>query len=363
MKKLVLVLAVLGLSACGRYIQTEDIDVGQQSSPQPISVVVNVGGSTVTVVAEGGNSSATGGNSSANGGSSSATGGSNTNDISSGNSSATGGSGGSGGAGGTGGGASAGNSTSNANNSGSSNNTNSGSASNQANNSTNNSSDNNSSIEGSGNSTNSNSNANSNANTVFLDFDFNMYLEGYENYFALAKKAKPKAGKCVDPMKNKNILCHVYDFQGRSKLATDLAGAPHLGSFYMDAFDVTPRDWQQGFPKFPAELAHLREYYAVRCFTKLKVKKAGLHKFSMTSDDGMRFILNGYPVLEDDSLHAPRTVTTSVNLVKGTYNMEVQWFQGPRVQIAAELKWQTPDCSGLNYILPKDTKKPAKICK
>ena len=400
----------LGMTGCGKYIEVEqlpdrsddvvhaqpiDIDItmpdinvvvegdqidnsnsntangGNSSSTSQGGNATGGSSSSNAQGGQGGSSSATGGSSSSNstsqGGSSSATGGSNTNSISSGNSSATG----TGGAGGTGGSSSAGNSTSNANNSGSSNSTNSstnsGSASNQANNSTNNSADNSAEVSDSGNSTNTNTNSNENQNSAEVDldqdFDFNIELDGGEDYFKRVKKDRTKSPKqCVDPQAGRNMLCHVYDFNGRSQLATQLEGAPHLGSFYMDRFDVTARSWDQGFPKFPASLSHLRENYAVRCFTKLRVTSAGVHTFSITSDDGMRVLLNNSPVLQDDGLHAPRTASAQANLVKGTYNMEVQWFQGPRTQIAAELKWATPSNATLRYIEASDTQKAKKLC-
>jgi hypothetical protein len=371
--KLTVLMATMTLLSvgCGRYIETEPLPDASNApvQTQPIDIVVNLPSVNVGVnvggdVIDNSNSNtANGGSSSATGGSSSATGGSNTNSISSGNSSATGGSGGAGGT------ASAGNSTSSANNSSSSNSTNSstnsGSASNQANNSTNNSSDNSAEVNGSGNSSNTNtSNSESSAEVdIDQDFDFNIALGGDEDYFFLAEKNKKKPPKqCVDPQARRHMLCHAYDFTGRSQLASDLATAPHLGSFYMDKFDVTARDWQQGFPKFPASLSHLRENYAVRCFTKLRVTHAGQHTFSITSDDGMRVLLNNTPVLQDDGLHAPRTASANINLVKGLYNMEVQWFQGPRTQIAAELKWATPNNATLRYIEPSDMQKAKKLC-
>jgi hypothetical protein len=200
-------------------------------------------------------------------------------------------------------------------------------------------------------------NDNSSEVNIDQDFDFNIHLYGDVDYFAQAAPYLPNPPVCKDPHPKKHFICHVYDFSGRTKLLTDLATAPHLGSFYMDTFDVTARDWQQGFPKFPANLSHLRENYAVRCFTTLKIPHSGLHTFSITSDDGMRILLSNSPILQDDGLHAPRTTTAVVSLSSGTYPLEVQWFQGPRTQIAAELKWQTPNNSTLRYLTHNDIKK------
>ena len=357
MKKLMMfAILTLILSGCGRYIETQELPdkSDERVYAQPINVTVNPPNISVNVSVEGDNID--------NSNSTVANGGSSSSNSQGGSSSATG-TGGSGGAGGT---ASAGNSTSSANNSSSSNSTNSstnsGSASNQANNSTNNSADNSSNVSDSGNSTNTNSN--SAEVNIDQDYDFNIELGGGENYFKKAKKDKTKVpNKCEDPQPNLNLLCHAYDFTGRSQLSSDLASAPHLGSFYMDRFDVTARNWEMGFPKFPASLAYLRENYAVRCFAKLKVTAAGVHTFSITSDDGMRVLLNNSPVLQDDGLHAPRTASATSNLSVGLYDLEIQWFQGPRTEIAAELKWKTPDNSTLRYIESSNLQKAKKLCK
>lgn len=368
MKKLMTVLSlVLVTSACSKYVVEEDLpdNSGTPVASTPVNVTVNVAGSTLTSTSNGGSSS-----SNSEGGQ----GGSSSNDISSGNSSATG-TGGSGN-GGSGGSASAGNATSttssNANNTGSStvsntgsssstnNSTNSGSASNQANNSTNNSSDN----------TNANTNTSQSTNDVEitnevdldLDFDFNVYLEGDEDYFGKARRNRQKSpAQCTEIHTDKNLLCHVYDFNGRTQLASELAGAPQLGSFYMDKFDVTARSWDLGFPKLPANLQYLRENYAVRCFSKLKVLTAGSHMFQITSDDGMRLLLNGSSVISDDGLHSPRSASATTTLSVGLYDMEIQWFQGPRTQIAAELKWAPPGQS-LRYVESSDMKKAKRVC-
>jgi hypothetical protein len=383
----------LGITGCSRYVQVEQLPDRSNDTvyAQPIpNINITIGGDQIN---NSNSNSATGGSSSSTGGNSSATGGSNNNNISSGNSSATG----TGGAGGAGGSASAGNSssTSNANNSGSSNSTNtstnSGSASNNANNSTNNSSNTSSGVYDSGNSSNTNnnsstnnsSNSNSNNNTssaevdLDQDFDFNIELESDEDYFQHTKHHNSHGNchghshghghghrhQCVDPHQGKNFICHVYDFTGRNSLATQLAGAPHIGSFYMDRFDVTPRSWTSGFPKFPPSLSHLLENYAVRCFAKLRVTHTGTHTFTIVSDDGMRVLLNGTPVVADDGLHAPRSASATTNLTRGLYNLEVQYFQGPRFQIAAELKWSTPHNPTSRYIDTPDLQKVVRQCR
>ncbi len=200
------------------------------------------------------------------------------------------------------------------------------------------------------------------------DIDINIVVEGdtttVEQTVVTASPSEttttaPTTSCSVCAVKNL-FKCTVHDFNGRSSLLADLYTSPIIGSFSMDQFDVTPRDWNSGFPKLPSSLSHLRENYAIRCMGKLHITTTGMHNFSMTSDDGMRLLLNGIPAIQDDGLHAPRTTNSSVYLSKGFYKMEVQWFQGPRTQIAAELKMSTPTDAALAYVYSSAKK---KVCK
>lgn len=202
------------------------------------------------------------------------------------------------------------------------------------------------------------------------DIDINIVVEGDTTTVeqtVTGTTAAPSETTVRPPTKSCSVCavksmfkCTVHDFNGRSSLLADLYSSPIIGSFTMDQFDVTPRDWNSGFPKLPSSLSHLRENYAIRCMGKLYVATTGMHGFSMTSDDGMRLLLNGIPAIQDDGLHAPRTTNSNVYLSKGFYKMEVQWFQGPRTQIAAELKMSTPADATLSYVYSSTKKKACK---
>ncbi len=67
------------------------------------------------------------------------------------------------------------------------------------------------------------------------------------------------------------------------------------------------------------------------------------YEFSMLSDDGMRVVIDGQVILEDDGLHEPRWSCTSQSYVfkpLAKKNIEIHYFQGPRTHIAMTLMYR-----------------------
>lgn len=67
--------------------------------------------------------------------------------------------------------------------------------------------------------------------------------------------------------------------------------------------------------------------YGVRVSTTLTVTDGGLYTFDVLSDDGVRLYVDGVEVVADDSLHAPRTSTGSINLSSGEHEIVVIYFE------------------------------------
>lgn len=76
---------------------------------------------------------------------------------------------------------------------------------------------------------------------------------------------------------------------------------------------------KQGFPQTD---------FSVRWQGTLTAPKTGDYRIGMTSDDGMRVILNGKTILEDWTVHAPDSRSTSVHLEEGqVYPLTIEYFQ------------------------------------
>ena len=71
--------------------------------------------------------------------------------------------------------------------------------------------------------------------------------------------------------------------------------------------------------------------------------KSKSYEFAMVSDDGMRVILDGKTILQDDSLHSPRWRCTSQPYVfapSENKSIEIHYFQGPRFHLAMALLYR-----------------------
>lgn len=63
-------------------------------------------------------------------------------------------------------------------------------------------------------------------------------------------------------------------------------------------------------------------------FTKqVIVNTAGTFEFSTRSDDGSKLFIDGDVIVDNDGLHVARTVTNSVFLTAGTYDLRVEFFE------------------------------------
>jgi hypothetical protein len=109
-----------------------------------------------------------------------------------------------------------------------------------------------------------------------------------------------------------------------------------FGHLYSTSWDIAPRDFKEGFPG----LGDTVEWFAIRWEGKVTAKTAGGHLFRIKSDDGARLFLDGQRIVDNDGLHAPKDATGQANLAVGEHNLVIEYFQGPKYQIALQI-WVT----------------------
>jgi hypothetical protein len=74
--------------------------------------------------------------------------------------------------------------------------------------------------------------------------------------------------------------------------------------------------------------AGIREtLYSARFSAKVKVATAGEHTFAVTSDDGIRIVVDGETVLDSWKVQSPTPSTKSVALTAGEHDVRVEYFQ------------------------------------
>lgn len=105
------------------------------------------------------------------------------------------------------------------------------------------------------------------------------------------------------------------------------------GKIYSAILNVTPRNFSQGFPGITERF----EWFAIDYRGRIYLPQNKTLTFSLLSDDGAKLIIDGKTVIDNDGIHPPIKKTGTVRLSKGFHSVEVQYFQGPRYQVALVL--------------------------
>lgn len=121
--------------------------------------------------------------------------------------------------------------------------------------------------------------------------------------------------------------------------------------------DVSPRDYTAGFPT--PQKQKVLEDFAIRFYGKLAVVTPGTYIFELYSDDGAKLFINGHLVVNNDGVHQPRRKRNHIRLTAGLHDVEIQYFQGPRFQIALQWYYKPPN-QKLQIVPPEVIFSPGK---
>lgn len=106
----------------------------------------------------------------------------------------------------------------------------------------------------------------------------------------------------------------------------------------LDKYDIPLQSWEVGFPGSP----HLQEWFALHSKAKLNIQTPGIYEFRLYSDDGAKFYINGAIIVDNDGTHSALAKEGSVSLTAGVQNIVLDYYQGPRTQVALQLFWKVP---------------------
>jgi PA14 domain len=125
--------------------------------------------------------------------------------------------------------------------------------------------------------------------------------------------------------------------QDAPALPTDYASLTPVSAVYACEWDISPRQWDQGFPG----IADRFEWFAIRYAGAFRVAEAGEYSFRLSSDDGSKLTVDGRVVIDNDKQHPPQALSGKVQLAAGDHQMVLEYFQGPRFEINLQL-WVSP---------------------
>lgn len=171
----------------------------------------------------------------------------------------------------------------------------------------------------------------------------------------------------TDVMPGHGLIGQVYVPGIRIERMPDFGALTPIYTFIAANLDVPIREYTQGFPTPERQI--VVENFAVRFRGVLAVDTPGRYTFWLLSDDGSRLYINDTLVIDNDGIHGitrskgqkdlSESVKVSweisgwhflemgkggsIELAAGTHPFEIQYFQGPRYEIALQWFYQPPN--------------------
>lgn len=135
-----------------------------------------------------------------------------------------------------------------------------------------------------------------------------------------------------------------------------------VSTIYTKALDIPARSWDAGFPGVPDRF----EWFGIEYTGTFKPVKSGKYYFRLLSDDGSKLYIDGKLIIDNDGAHGASSKTGEVYLDDSRHSIKVDYFQGPRFQIALQLFSNLENSSeeifpGNNFILYTPKKDPKKF--
>jgi hypothetical protein len=126
----------------------------------------------------------------------------------------------------------------------------------------------------------------------------------------------------------------IYFLQAETQHLPNFNQLKPVGSIYTTKLNIPTRRFDKGFPGVTDRF----EWFAIDYNGTFKIDEAGDIRFRLTSDDGSKLFIDGILVIDNDGIHPTEPQTTTINLDRGIHKIRVQYFQGPRYEVALVLE-------------------------
>jgi outer membrane protein OmpA-like peptidoglycan-associated protein len=127
----------------------------------------------------------------------------------------------------------------------------------------------------------------------------------------------------------------VYFIPEESERLPDFARLRPQGTISTTMLNIQPQSFTVGFPG----VTNRFEWFAIDYQGRINLPQAGTYLFRLTSDDGSRLFIDGREVIDNDGIHGVDWQQAEVTLSAGIHEVRVQYFQGPREDVALVLEW------------------------
>jgi len=148
----------------------------------------------------------------------------------------------------------------------------------------------------------------------------------------------------------------IYHIRRGSQVLPDFQKLKPAGVIYTSSLDIPPQDFRAGFPG----VTKRNEWFAIDYTGRFWIDAPATYTFSLLSDDGAILYIDDAVVIDNDGLHPPREKRGDAYLPRGVHSIRVSYFQGPRLQVALQLKIASPG-QELRIFSTDELKPPADL--
>lgn len=131
----------------------------------------------------------------------------------------------------------------------------------------------------------------------------------------------------------------VYYIPEESEQLPDFSRLRPVGTISTTQLNIPPQSFTAGFPGVTDRF----EWFAIDYQGRINLPQAGTYTFRLTSDDGSKLFIDGREVIDNDGIHGVEVRDAQATLTAGLHELRVQYFQGPREDIALILEWGSSD--------------------
>lgn len=155
--------------------------------------------------------------------------------------------------------------------------------------------------------------------------------------------------QCVNGDQNYPLHAELFFLSPDTYKLPNFTELKKSGDLCMEQISVSDREFDQGFPGISGQF----EWFALNIRSVLYAPVTGTYYFGLNSDDGSKLYLNGMEAIDNDGHHGAEEKGNYLQLTQGFHTLRVEYYQGPRYNIALELFWRLPG-SDSKEIIPKE---------
>jgi hypothetical protein len=126
----------------------------------------------------------------------------------------------------------------------------------------------------------------------------------------------------------------VYHIKRDSERLPNFTKLKPAGTIYTSSLNIPPQSFKTGFPGVTKRF----EWFAIAYTGRFWIQKPGVYRFALISDDGSRLEIDGREVIDNDGIHPATRLERGVELAGGIHEIRVEYFQGPRFEVALILQ-------------------------